>query len=567
MRRFCGSIISLVLAISLLSVCVFAVPSAITVNDHHAESSFTQAEYTLFADSITPSEAFAGGNGSESAPYIISNENELALFAKVINEKKSGFESAYYALGNDIDLGGKTITPIGSKTAPFSANFDGKGFSISNFSLPEGQYMGLFGYIFNGNVKNLGISGLDIQLSSSSVFSFAGALAGYVESTEGKSEISKVSVSDVTMSIVASTAKIYAGGIIGYGTAYSEGNILISDCFSDTDISLVNSYGSGYSYAGGIAGEFDAGSLSISLIKNSISSGSISSESYNSSRAGGIVGYLFSSGYYYEDAPSLLAEDTDVMIKNSFSVADIYSLSKYYTSAAGSIVGAMNSHATILNALYPDDAVVEAAKLKTTLKATVSTDGTEVASSILKDSKELSNTYGFDFENTWEISANKNDGYPYLKCILANAVYVPVFSTSMQAYLNLESVVTMSVGYKFEDMQDINPADYTENLGLLIWNAADAPKADEATYENCENIIEGARYNSVDKRFETTTDGIAAKNLGDSLTFRAYYLNEDGTYSYSKLVSNYSPKKYCYNQIKNYPDDTVNTALMASILN
>ena len=142
-----------------------------------------------------------------------------------------------------------------------------------------------------------------------------------------------------------------------------------------------------------------------------------------------------------------------------------------------------------------------------------------------------------------------------------------VFSTSMQAYLNLESVVTMSVGYKFEDMQDITPADYTENLGLLIWNAADAPKVDEATYENCENIIEGARYNSVDKRFETTTDGIAAKNLGDSLTFRAYYLNEDGTYSYSKLISNYSPKKYCYNQIKNYPDDTVNTALMASILN
>lgn len=142
-----------------------------------------------------------------------------------------------------------------------------------------------------------------------------------------------------------------------------------------------------------------------------------------------------------------------------------------------------------------------------------------------------------------------------------------VFHTSMQAYLNLESVVTMSVGYKFDDMENITPSEYLGNLGLLIWNASEITDETEATYENCDYIIEGARYNSVDARFETTTGGIAAKNLGDSLTFRAYYLNDDGSYSYSRLISNYSPKKYCYNQIRDNADNEKTVSLMAAILN
>lgn len=141
------------------------------------------------------------------------------------------------------------------------------------------------------------------------------------------------------------------------------------------------------------------------------------------------------------------------------------------------------------------------------------------------------------------------------------------FSTSMQAYLNLEGLISMSVGYKFADMDSINPEDYLDSVGLLVWDAENAPEEAEATFENCDNVLEGARYNSVLGRFETTTEGIVAKKLGDQLCFRAYCLNEDGSYSYSKYITNYSPKTYCYNQITKNADDEVAVELMASILN
>ncbi|MBQ8311037.1 MAG: hypothetical protein IJX80_08505 [Clostridia bacterium] len=141
------------------------------------------------------------------------------------------------------------------------------------------------------------------------------------------------------------------------------------------------------------------------------------------------------------------------------------------------------------------------------------------------------------------------------------------FQTSMQAFLYLESEVKMGVGYKIEGMESISPADLTDRFGLLIWNADEAPTDAEAIYSNCDYIVAGAAYNATEGRFETTARGIAAKNLGDRLTFRAYYRNDDGSYSYSRLISGYSPKTYCYNQIKNNPTDTELVDLMASILN
>ena len=141
------------------------------------------------------------------------------------------------------------------------------------------------------------------------------------------------------------------------------------------------------------------------------------------------------------------------------------------------------------------------------------------------------------------------------------------FSTSMQAYLNLEGLISMSVGYKFSDMDSINPEAYTDNVGLLVWEADEAPEQADATYENCSYIIEGARYNSVLGRFESTTEGIVAKKLGDALSFRPYYVDEDGNYTYGRYITNYSPKTYCYNQIRNNSDDEATVELMASILN
>lgn len=157
----------------------------------------------------------------------------------------------------------------------------------------------------------------------------------------------------------------------------------------------------------------------------------------------------------------------------------------------------------------------------------------------------------------------KNDSASNSGTLFADSV----FHTSMQAYLNLESLISVSVCYKFNDMENINPREFVDSVGLLVWDADKAPDESEATYENCANIIEGAYYNSILKRFETETEGIVPKKLGDGLTFRAYYHDGYGNYEYSRLIEDYSPKTYCYNQIEKNPDDEKTINLMKSILN
>ncbi|MBR4768851.1 MAG: hypothetical protein IK088_07735 [Lachnospiraceae bacterium] len=138
-----------------------------------------------------------------------------------------------------------------------------------------------------------------------------------------------------------------------------------------------------------------------------------------------------------------------------------------------------------------------------------------------------------------------------------------VFEYGMSASLMLEDMIQLNVNYSLTDMTGIDPS----HFGLLVWSNDDPITADNMTYENCTRIYANSHISaSIASRYETTTDGIAAKNLGDSLKFRAYYLNEDGTYSYSRVVSGYSPTRYCYNRITNTTDPN-ETALMVSILN
>ena len=244
--------------------------------------------------------------------------------------------------------------------------------------------------------------------------------------------------------------------------------------------------------------------------------------------------------------------------------------SKTYRTS-GSTVTATSNHT-----LY---AIWQANTYTITYNANGGTGAPSAQTKVYGTNLTLSNTKptrsGYTFKG-WSTSSNGNVAYAAGATYSANSAVTLYavweansvsFSTSMQVFLNLEGIISMSVGYKFSDMDSITPEDYTDKVGLLVWKADEAPEQANATYENCSYIIEGARYNSVLGRFESTTNGIVAKELGDALCFRAYYLNDEGTYSYSKYVTNFSPKTYCYGQIKNNPDNQTIIELMASILN
>lgn len=141
----------------------------------------------------------------------------------------------------------------------------------------------------------------------------------------------------------------------------------------------------------------------------------------------------------------------------------------------------------------------------------------------------------------------------------------PTFSSSMQANLTLEANVYLNIYFKLENLGTLNPESLQEKVGLLIWDASSAPSAEEATYENCSRKIAGGEWDESDGRFKVRSEGIPAKELGDAITFRPYLENEDGSYVYGKIVSNYCPSVYCYKQLQD--SDIADDELMITILN
>lgn len=94
--------------------------------------------------------AAAGGAGTATNPYIIQTPAELQ---SVQNDL-----SAYYVLGNNIDMSSYNFVPIGSSAAPFFGSLDGRGYTISNLeiNLPDTDYVGLFSYVSAGaTIKNV----------------------------------------------------------------------------------------------------------------------------------------------------------------------------------------------------------------------------------------------------------------------------------------------------------------------------------------------------------------------------------------------------------------------------
>ena len=85
----------------------------------------------LYADN------YAQGSGSETDPYIISNDLELAKLAYDV-DKGTATAGKYFKLSNDINLDKALWIPIGSTNYEekyFNGKFDGDGYSINNMRI------------------------------------------------------------------------------------------------------------------------------------------------------------------------------------------------------------------------------------------------------------------------------------------------------------------------------------------------------------------------------------------------------------------------------------------------
>lgn len=217
----------------------------------------------------------ADANATE---YHITTAEQLAGLEKLINEedKSVTFAGKTVYLDNDLDLKGYEWISIGNglrqdnatKVDPegyysFCGTFDGQGHVISNLyshdslldnddnyipdsnlATPHGRDVyktGLFGSVYKGTIKNLGVENADIWIDPNDVSTYGeGILVDFLED-------STVENCWTTGSITGGMYfEKWIGGVIGI----TLGNCKISECYSKATITG-NYDGSGYTVPGG----------------------------------------------------------------------------------------------------------------------------------------------------------------------------------------------------------------------------------------------------------------------------------------------------------------------------
>ena len=177
------------------------------------------------------------GKGTANDPYLISNVAQLEYFRDQSNEGDAKI-TAYAQLVNDIDLAYASASswiPVSKLTSnAFAGTFDGNGHCIKNLysSFYQGGYVGLFGYVNGGTIKNLTVEGV-IESSCSD----QGMIAGFSVGANYYNCVAKGRINTKDCSRVGGIT----GHIIGTGTT----NPVVQGCASYVDIVSTATYTAG----------------------------------------------------------------------------------------------------------------------------------------------------------------------------------------------------------------------------------------------------------------------------------------------------------------------------------
>ena len=292
----------------------------------------------VFLCSLLTFAQFGGsGSGTESDPYLILNPIQLNQLRNYLNK-----EGVYFKLMTDIDLTeyledespSQGWQPVGTSSTPFKGILDGNGKTISGFWIDRinTDYVGLFGNLTGGTVKNLKLKGNSVKGKD-----YVGFLAGkggaigncsFYGCVIGSSYVGGCIGSGGTFSNCYSTINVegsgdYVGGFSGQdGTfqgcklsnSYIKGRNYVGGICGANINQVVSSYAyadiTGIDYVGGVCGQATNRS---NIINGCGFWGRIDANS----KVGGIAGeYTHGSSYSKYDKPN-------PTLINSFAIADI----------------------------------------------------------------------------------------------------------------------------------------------------------------------------------------------------------------------------------------------------
>lgn len=131
---------------------------------------------------------------------------------------------------------------------------------------------------------------------------------------------------------------------------------------------------------------------------------------------------------------------------------------------------------------------------------------------------------------------------------------VPVLSVKGFT-LSLEDEVYVNFYFSAENGEGLT------ETGMLVFNK----QPTRVEFFRADRMYKNALYNEETGQYMSKTDGIAAKNLGDTCYYAAYAILPNGNYIYSDLHE-YSPKKYAMSRIEKSTDENLK-ALCVAMLN
>ena len=283
------------------------------------------------------------GQGTEESPWLITTEEELKGLAAVVNGKAQKvndvavadktLKDKYLQLTNDIELA-PGWEPIGAGNRKqdldahyFAGNFDGDNHVISGLTnvgynpvdvagnylnssdqlVSNGYVFGLFGVVFGATIENVKMENVfteDISIViDKQVVNFkldsVGAVAGYIPQTLKNGAYDENVKETVTTFI---NCHVLSGEINGYdaaagviGRAYH--SLYAENCSNAANVACEREDGG---KCGGITAICSFKTYAKHVIKNCSNSGNIIVE--HSRLVGGIVGYVASTGFTFEES-------------------------------------------------------------------------------------------------------------------------------------------------------------------------------------------------------------------------------------------------------------------------
>ena len=348
------------------------------------------------------------GDGTESNPFEVDSFSDLWWISQ--DSRRWGY---HYVQTADIDAStsshldfGKGFNPIGNVNTKFTGSYDGQGFSINNLFILRVQdnEIGLFGYVGNGILKNINlykpiITG-DIRV---------GAIVGELVNSSNQFLSNHVKEGYVL-------GNTTTGGLVGRLGSYSQ---VHESSYTGT----VTGYPSSQNFNGGGDPKNIGGLIGKikpnGVLKKSFFKGYV----YGVSNVGGIVG--MNSGNEISNSYSI----GKVVGENIF-IGGISGRSEFTNSNDGRI---HNYTSTFVQSLGNSSSIGPIVGHQVTLPG-ISYEGADnfwnstinnlssaggnidFPKSIeeLKNPKTFTNE-GWDFDNTWIITGNLNDGFPILR--------------------------------------------------------------------------------------------------------------------------------------------------------